>query len=151
MAVSRVPATLDRLEVVALAAVTAPTRVFRGPFVTGDPGNALFIGYDGDPVGDFRSVNTTTEWAGIGAKARTEQFDVFCAVTVLSGEANVKAATDTTYAIYEEFAGAVRSDPDLNQAPPYVAAPTVGELFTMPHPTGLQVRLSFLVQVKTRI
>lgn len=148
---SRVPATLDRLYEVAQASVTAPTLAFRGPFITGDPSNALFVGYDGDPAGDFRAVNVVSSWAGLGARARDEEFDVFCAVTVLSGDNDIPGATTAAYAIYYAFENALRADPDLNQGPPFTAGVNTGELFTMPHPAGLQVRLGFTVHVKTRI
>ena len=131
--------------------MTAPARAYRGPFVTGDPADALFIGYDGDPAGDFRSVTADSEWAGLGARARNERFEVFCAITVLSGDGDVKIATDAAYVIHAAFEAALRADPDLNQSAPFTAAVTMGELFTMPHPSGLQVRLAFNVRISTRI
>lgn len=152
MANSRVPAVLDRLVVVATTAVAAtPTKVFRGPVVTGDPGNAIHIGYDGMPMGDYRSVNVTSTWAGLGARARNEEFVVYCAVTVLNGDTNVKAATDETYNLFNLFETALRDDPDLNQTPRLTAAINSVELFTMMHPAGLQVLLSFTIHVSARI
>lgn len=122
-----------------------------GPFVTSDPGDALFLGYDGDPNGEFKSVSASSEWAGLGAKARNEVFTVHCAITALAGDPDVLAAVDRVYAIHTAFEAAVRADPDLNQAPPFTAAVAGGELFTMAHPAGLQVLLAFGVQVTTRI
>jgi hypothetical protein len=126
-------------------------KVYRGPFVTGDPGKALFVGYDGDPAGEFRSVASTSEWAGLGARARDEMFDVACSITVLSGDANVEESTNEAYAVHTAYEAALRADPSLNQAPRLTAAITTGELFTIPHPAGLQVRLSFAVRVSARI
>lgn len=152
MVASRVPAALTQLATTATTAVASlGCKVYRGPFVTGDPGKALFIGYDGDPAGDFRGVVTTSEWAGIGAKARNEEFTIVCAITVNSGDPDVARATDDTYAIHAAFEAAVRADPSLNQAPRFTAALAGGELFTMPHPAGLQVRLSFVVSASARI
>lgn len=155
MTASRVPATLTALHTLgrsAVAGLAAPAvQVYRGPFVTGDPADALFIGYDGDPTGDFRSVRTDTEWAGLGANSRDERFEVMCAVTRISGDADVEIATNRVYAIHAAFEAALRTDPSLSQTPPFYAAADGGELWTMPHPSGLMVRLAFNIQVRTRI
>lgn len=152
MVASRVPATLTQLTATATTAVASlGCQVYRGPFVTGDPGKALFIAYDGDPAGDFRGVVATSEWAGLGAKARNEEFTIVCAVTINSGDPDVARATDDAYAVHTALEAAVRADPSLNQAPRFTAAVTGGELFTMPHPGGLQVRLSFTVSASARI
>lgn len=152
MALSRFAATLNQLEATATTAMANQNcRVFRGPFVSGDPGDALFIGYDGDPGGEFQSVVQTSEWAGIGAKARNEMFDVFCSITTLTGDADVGNATDRAAALLTVFEAAMRADPSLNQAPRFTAAVTSMQLFTMPHPAGLQVRLTFVVRASARI
>lgn len=152
MANSRVPAVLTQLTTVAQTTLANTScQVFRGPFVTGDPGDALFIGYDGNPGGEFRSVIATSEWAGLGAKARNEEFMVMCAITMLRGDPDVASAVDQVYAIYNAFEAAVRQTPSLNQAPRLTAAFSLGELFTMPNPSGLQIRLAFTVQVSARI
>lgn len=152
MAQSRVPAVLTELTSVATTALASTTcQVFRGPFVTGDPGDAMFIGYDGDPAGEMRSVVISSDWAGLGAKARNEEFRVSCAVTASRGDPDVRVATDATYQYYGLFEAAVRTTPSLNQAPRLTASLNAAELFTMPHPTGLQVRLTFTVLVSARI
>lgn len=152
MVASRVPATLTQLTSIATTAVASlGCKVYRGPFVTGDPGKALFIAYDGDPAGDFRGVVANSDWAGLGARSRDETFTVTCAITINSGDPDVARATDDTYAILAAFEAAVRADPSVNQAPRFTAAITGGELFTMPHPGGLQVRLSFNVSASARI
>jgi hypothetical protein len=152
MAASRVPAVLTALTTTATTALAATTcKVYRGPFVTGDPGTALFIGYDGDPAGEFRAVQVVSQWAGLGAKARDEQFDVACAITLLSGSGDVAQATDDVYALHTLFEAACRADPALSQAPRLTTEVAAGELFTMPHPSGLQVVLSFTVRVSARI
>lgn len=152
MAASRVPAILTALTTTATTALSATTcKVYRGPFVTGDPGTSLFIGYDGNPAGEFRAVQVVSQWAGLGARARDEQFDVACAITLLSGGGDVAQATDDVYALHTLFEAAVRADPALSQAPRLTAELSAGELFTMPHPSGLQVLLSFTVRVSARI
>lgn len=152
MAASRFAATLNQLESVATTAMAnTGCRVFRGPFITGDPGSAMFIGYDGDPGGDFQTIIQTSAWAGLGAKARNEEFDVYCAITELSGDGAVGAATDHIHALFTTFEAALRADPSVNQAPRFTAAVNTAQLFTMPHPSGLQVRLAFTVRCSARI
>lgn len=152
MAHSRVPAVLAELTAVAETALAnVDCGVYRGPFVTGDPGKALFIGYDGDPGGDFRSALVSSTWAGLGARARSEEFRVMCAITSISGDADVATAVNEVYAIYDLFEDAMRATPSLSQAPRLVAAADAAELFTMPHPNGLQIRLGFTVMVSARI
>lgn len=152
MANSRVPAVLSQLTTVATTALAATQcRVFRGPFVTGDPGDGLFVGYDGDPAGEMRAVVISSDWAGLGAKARNEEFRVSCAVTALRGDPDVEAATNAVYSYYELFENAVRTTPSLNQTPRLTASFSAAELFTMPHPNGLQARLTFTVLVSARI
>ncbi len=152
MAATRVPGVLTALTTVARTAVNSlGCQVYRGPFVTGDPGKALFIAYDGDPAGDFRGVVAESEWAGLGAKARNEEFRVICAITANTGDPDVEKITNEVYAIHAAFEAAVRADPSLNQAPRFTAAIAGGELFTMPHPAGLQVRLGFTVNASARI
>jgi hypothetical protein len=149
---SRVPAILTALTTIATTALAATScKVYRGPFVTGDPGTSLFIGYDGDPTGEFRAVTFTSQWAGLGARARDEVFEVACAITLLSGGGDVAEATNDVYTLHTLFEAAVRADPALSQAPRLTAELSSGELFTMPHPSGLQVLLSFAVRVSARI
>lgn len=149
---SRIPSVLNELQSVAVTAMAnTGCQVFRGPFVTGDPGSALFIGYDGDPGGDFDTVVQTSEWAGLGAKARNEMFDVFCSITELSGEGDVGTATDHVFVLFAAFEDAMRATPGLNQTPRLTAAVASIQLSTMPHPSGLQVRLTFTVRVSARI
>ncbi len=152
MVASRVPSVLTALTNTATTALAnTDCTVYRGPFVTGNPGKALFVGYDGDPAGDFRAVNATSQWAGLGAKARDEVFEVICSITMLDGAGDVGGSTNDIYAIHALFEAAVRDNPSLGQPPRLTAGVTGGELFTMPHPSGLQVRLVFMVQVSARI
>lgn len=159
MAASRVPETLTALHALAVTAMTGVTigsqpniTVERGPYVSSDPGAWLFVGYDGDPGGDFRAVRADSEWVGLGANRREERFEVACGITVTSGDGDVTAATEDAYALHAVFEAALRADPSLGLTPtPFVAEVDAGDLWTMPHPAGLQVRLSFVVKVRTRI
>jgi hypothetical protein len=140
---------VEALATTALA--SADCTVYRGPFVTGNPGAAFFVGYDGDPAGDFRAVNGSSAWAGLGAKARDEVFEIVCSITLIDGAGDVSGATVDVFAIHALFEAALRNNPSLGQTPRLTAAVVGGELFTMPHPSGLQVRLVFSVQVSARI
>lgn len=156
MADSRVPATVLALYNVvkaapALTSASPPVNVWDGPVVTGDPTDSVFIGYDGDPEGEFASVVGDEEWAGLGAKARDEQFEVVCSIVTLAGDGDIAAARARIYALFAGVTGVLRVDPSLGQAPPFVAAVKSPQLFIDPTPQGLQPRLVFHVAVKTRI
>lgn len=144
MAASRVPATLTALATLWSA--------HNGPFVTGDFSDCLYVGYDGDPDGDFQAVDFDSEWAGLGAKARDEEFDVICASVALVGEDGGAAlALENAYDQLETAAALLRADPSLGLSPPYTAAIKGGAVFNVPSPDGHQVRIVFRVHVKTRI
>lgn len=145
---SRVPATLDALTALW---TSAGAKTWDGPLVTGDFADSIFVGYDGDPEGDFATVEVDSEWAGIGARARDEEFDVVCAVVALVGENDTKLARDNAYVLLKLAADALRADPSLGQVPPFVASLKGGPVFTEPTESGYQVRIVFRVHVKTRI
>lgn len=152
MGTSRVPATLDRL--VSLLGATTLT-VVDGPLVTDDPADAVYIGYDGDPDGDFQTASPEQEWAGLGASRRDEEFDIHCAAVALVGDGLVKAARDAAYAQTAIVEATVRADPSLGLGPPtspvFVAEFRGGPVFTEPTPAGYQVRIVFNIHVRTRI
>lgn len=152
MARSRVRPTIARVMELFTAAVGDVGNVYRGPFVTGELKPAIWVGYDGDPEGDFKTAEPTQEWAGIGAKARDEEFDVVCAATALIGDENVDLAWDAVDALLEVVENTLRADPSLGQTPPpYVAEYRPGPTYTEPTANGWQVRAVFNVHVKTRL
>ncbi len=155
MSASRVPATIDALVTrwaAAMVTADASVQVWDGPVVTGDPSDAVFVGYDGDPDGDMQSATAEQDWAGLGAKQRTERFTVTCAAVALIGSGDVKTGRDRAFLIFEVAAANVRADPSLGQTPtPFVAAVTGPQLFTDPTDRGLQARVVFGVSVETRI
>lgn len=122
-----------------------------GPFVSGDTGDRLFVGYDGDPEGEFQAVEGDSNWAGLGAKKRDEEFDVICAVVTRSGHQTATAARAAAIALFQTASTALRANPGLGLPPPSVAEPKPQGLFTPPGSTGVQGRLVFNVHVKTRI
>lgn len=152
---SRAPATIDKLVELWTAAAVAAQGTFTvwdGPLVTGDYGPGIHVGYDGDPEGDYKAVESDEEWAGIGAKNRDEEFDVICAAVALVGDNDVKLARDTVYSLLAVAATTLREDPSLAQTPsPFVAEFRPGPVYFEPSPNGLQVRGLFNVHVKTRL
>lgn len=122
-----------------------------GPFVSGDTGDRLFVGYDGDPEGDFQAVEGDSDWAGLGAKTRDEEFDIICAAVTRSGHQTATAARAAAIALFQVASAALRADPSLGLPPPCVAEPKPQGLFTPPGSTGVQGRLVFNVHVKTRV
>jgi hypothetical protein len=148
MATSRVPATIDAL--VALFTAAGLT-TWDGPLVTGDYQPAIHVGYDGDPEGDFKAVDADQEWAGIGAKSRDEEFDVICCAITVSGNSDIRSAREAAFAMLAVVENALRVNPSLGQAPPFVAAYRPAAVHTEPTAAGWSVRAVFNVHVKTRI
>lgn len=147
---SRVPATIDAL---VTSWTTAGALVWDGPVVTGNYSDCIHVGYDGDPDGAFQTADFDSEWAGLGAKARDEEFDILCAVVALVGDeaGGTKLARDTAYGLLKKAADALRANPSLGLSLPFVAALKGGPVFTEPGPQGYQVRIVFRVHVMTRI
>jgi hypothetical protein len=147
-ATSSVPATIDAL----VAALTAAgVTAWDGPVITGDFENAVYVGYDGDPDGEFLAVEMDQEWAGIGNKARSETFDIICCAYVLSGPPETKACRDTAYGLMATVETVLRADPSIAQAPYFVAAIKPKSFFPWPTSDGMQGRLVFHIHVQTRI
>jgi len=110
------PATMRALDSrwrAALTPVYGPTvDVFLGPLVTGDPDDAVFIGYDGDPEGAFAMTQHTQNWRTLGTRARDEEFDVYCCILTMSGSTDgpgVLDAIDRLYGIYDVCANTVHN------------------------------------------
>lgn len=126
-------------------------RTVDGAIVSGDTGNALFVGYDGDRDGEYQTAELDSEWAGLGAGARNESFDIICAVVTRTGFRTPKEARDAALVVFHAAADALRANPSLGFSPPYVAAPLPQGLFAPPTTKGVQARLVFNVHVETRI
>ena len=150
---SRVPTTLALLHTRAVTALApiAGAVAHRGPVITGDEADWLFIGFDGNPNGDFRAVSVASEWVGLGAERREERFEVTCAVVVNNGNGDVNEASNRAYVLYDAFEAEIRTDPSLGQTPVFYVAAAAGDLYTVPRPPSLQAWLPFVVRVRTRI
>lgn len=167
MTTNYAPATMTRLRdlwTTALAGseFAGTVDVYLGPLVSGDPDDAVFVGYDGDPFGDMQAVTHAQGWAGIGARRRNEEFDVHCCVLNQSGSTDgpgFVAAFERLYGIASVLFDAVHSDPSLGLGPgkptgaPRFTADVRG--FSAHVPTddtrGVMPRVQFSVHVVTRI
>jgi hypothetical protein len=155
MSTSRVPATLEALVALFAAAPTlggAGVEIIDGPMVTGDPlREAVYVGYDGDPDGDFESVTFAQEWAGLGARAKDETFTVTCAVSVWSGSTKVVPMRVRAFEVLGEVETTLRAEPSLGLPPPTVVAMASGSLVQSQRGSGLECRIPFQIAVQTRI
>jgi hypothetical protein len=145
MTTSHIPAAIDAI---VASLKTAGLTVWDGPVVTGDFSPAVFVGYDGNPEGEFRSVAGTQDWAGLGAKRRSEVFSIACAAVALTGEADTKTGRDAVYALLDTVGTVLRADPSLGlNSPPFVAELKPLDLFTEPTENGLQCRWVFTIDI----
>jgi hypothetical protein len=145
MPASRVPETIDAI-VTKLKA--AGVKTWDGPVITGDYQDAVYVGYDANPDGEFRSVVGTQTWAGLGAKRRSEIFSVTCAAVALVGQDDSKASRDAVYALLNTVDTTLRADPSLGLAPPLVAGVKPTELICEPTSEGYMARLVFTIDVE---
>lgn len=148
---SRAPAVVDAIYTLVDAAAPAGVRVFDGPLVDGDPGDAIHIGYDADPDSTGEAVTSTQEWAGLGAKKRDETVVVTGAIYLLNGAADPRAARVRGYELLAVVEDALHPLPALGLPPPTRAGVTSSRLFYIPsEDTGLEVWLGFTITVQTR-
>lgn len=153
MADSRQGAAIDQLVALFAAGLTAGS-VIDGPYVTGaEPTKRIYVGYDGDPGGDWAAATSDQSWAGtLGANQRDEKFSVTCAVVCRSGAGNVKAARDAAYAVLAEASDILRANVTLGFPPPsnaQVRNPSLS--YAADAASGIEARIAFDVEVSTRI
>lgn len=155
MATSRLPDAIDTLYNRWKAAPglgAAGVSVYDGPVVTDDAlRESVWVGFNADPNGTFQVAETSQDWAGIGAKKRQEEFGVICAVYVPRGDTDIRKARERAYEIFGAVEADLRSDPSLGFPPPTVVSLTDVTVFQEPTTSGIQVRLVFIVQFRTRI
>ena len=147
------PGLIDAL-VAALQASSdlSGVNIVDGPLVSNSAANEwVFVGYDGDPGGEFQATSTQQDWAGLGAKAKNEEISLTCSVLVRSGSTSVKPLRDRAFQIFASVEAVLRADPALTLPPPTVC--NIAEHGFHPEQTaqGLQVRLPFTVTCTTRI
>jgi hypothetical protein len=144
MAQTRVFAAIDAI----VAALTAAgLKVWDGPIITDDYGDAIWVGYDGDPDGDFLSAETTQEWANLGATRRSETSSIICCAMATRGDEAARAARQAVSALVETAGSALRADPSLGQPQPFVAGLMPGNLYVVPTEQGVEARQVFSVRI----
>jgi len=150
-ATSRAPDVLDAL--VALATTALPdVTVADGPDLDeGTHQNLVCIGWDGDEDSDAEAVDTTQEWAGLGARAKDESLVVICAAISVRGNGEMQVARNAAYASVAAIETALRADPSLGFPPPTVVALRTGNLRQRQTNEGPEARVLFQIGVQTRI
>jgi hypothetical protein len=160
------PAMLRLLDLWTTALAASPyadtVDVYLGPLYSGDPDDAVFIGYDGDPTGEFEMVSHVQNWAALGQRAQNDHFDVHCCILAMAGVSDGKAMSDAMgrlYGIWKTLTVAIKTDPSLGMGPGTAEnAPvwvTDVRQFTSYVPTdpdrGVMPRIGFDVHVETRV
>lgn len=144
----------DTVDAIVSAWTAAGLKVWDGPIVSGDYGDAVYVGYDADPeAAEFKAADLSQEWAELGARRRNEDLSIVCAAVVLQGAdaTSWKPVRDAIFAMYDKAGQALRAAPGLSQAPPFVVEILFGSLFQEPGPQGFQARIVFTVHVKSRV
>lgn len=152
MTTSRAPAVIDALVALCGAAPgLSGVKVHDGPQPTSDPLKAVVcIGWDGDE-GNDEAVQSTQEWAGLGARSKDEALQVTCAAIAWHGSTTNKPVRDRAYELVAAVEDALRANPSLGFPPPTVVALATGNAFQQQTGSGAQCRVVFTVAIKTRI
>jgi hypothetical protein len=149
MATSRAPAVIDALiEILTSAGIP----VLDGPVPTGDYSTAVFVGFDaGGEDAEYRAATSTSSWANLGAKVRNEEIQVMCGIWSVDGAGDTKAARDLVYGTLAAVEDALRADPSMGQSPPFAAEVSAHDLYQFPTQSGIECRIPFTINVRTRI
>lgn len=136
----------DSIDAIIALLTAAGLTVVDGTAVTGDYQAAVWVGYDGDPEGDWRAADIDQEWAGLGAKKRDETFDIICAIVAPFDE-TVKSGRDSVKSLLATVESTLRADPSFGFDSPYIAGVRPRQLFY----DDAGARLVFAITVKTRV
>lgn len=140
----------DGINTVVTILRTAGANVVDGPVVVGDSLDFVYIGYDGDPDGDWSAATMGQDWAGIGTKKRDESFNIAGAVVSRYSADDAQTARARVQAQFTIVETSVLADPSLGlpgQVQYCVADVQPIQLFA----ESGQYRLSFVIRVQTRI
>lgn len=153
MTTSRAPAFIDALVALFRAEPgLADAKVLDGPELGADSAfEVVTVGWDGDDEGDGQAVESTQEWAGLGAHAKDEVLAVTCAAIAWSGKSDIRPVRVRAYELLAAVEDALRSDPSLGFPPPTTVALSVGNLWQQQGPNGALCRVVFTIAIKTRI
>lgn len=147
--VSKAPAVLAALLSIVDAATSVP--VYDGPFVTGDPSDAIHIGYDGDPETETEAVTSGQRYKGAASKSRDEDLTIVNAIYLVNGAAETAVARARGYELLGIVETAITADPSLGLPPPCKAGVDSHSLVLVPTQAGVELWLRFWVVVNTRL
>lgn len=123
--------------------------VVDGPLLDSDTRTKIFIGYDGDPDGDWSTAVIEQDWAGITRK-RDEVFDIVGAVVCAYSADDMRTLRARVQEQFTLVESTIIADPSLSlpgQVDYCIADVHPVQLFAE---TG-QYRMTFVIRVKTRI
>jgi hypothetical protein len=109
---SRLPAAIDAL----IATFGAVTTTFDGPDALPQDWPDEYVVVGGTENPDDEGATLSYEWAGLGAKQRSESGAITCAVVVWHGDVDVKANRDRVFVLLGLLEAAVVADPTLGGA-----------------------------------
>lgn len=154
MADTRIDAAIDAIlaKLRAHASLQSPVMVYDGPELDAEfAQDSVFVGYDGDPDGEFVAASWSQEWAGLGNRAKDEQFAVPCAAVSWSGDDDGKTRRDRAVVLFSAVNNALRADPGCGLPNPTTFSVQAGQFHQERGPYGMQARFVFTVHVQTRI
>lgn len=154
MAETRIAEAIDAVLVSLRAslALADPVAVYDGPMVSGDYARqAVFVGYDGDPEGEFRAADLVQAPTGPGSRVRDEQVVILGCAVAWSGDAEIKPLRDQVVALFAAVNAALRADHSQGLPNPAAFSLSAGALFQSPRTDGLQARLPFTITANLRV
>lgn len=130
--------------------------VYLGPLVSGDPDDAVFVGYDGDPVGEFQMVTHVQDWAGLGQRKQSDVFDIHCCILTMRGVTDGAGFADgieRLYAIWLALTGPLKEDPSMGMgvSPWVTSIRSFGAYAPTDADRGVEPRIGFDVHIETRV
>jgi hypothetical protein len=151
---SQLGAGIDKLVALFATAVT-PVPVYDGPQVgSGWPEQWVVVGGDG-PVDEEEDAGRVVQsWNGLGAKTRTEDLTIPCALGSSTGasDTSMKARRDAALALLAQIETALRADPGLgNFTTGGAAAMSEMAMKYVSNTQGLAVVLTFNIDIPVRI
>jgi hypothetical protein len=156
MAASKLPQILDYLAATFTAAATLggatpPVAVYDGPVLTQEPAQrVLWVGLDDPDADEPETASAETPWASLGAQAKTEQFQVWCAAEAWGGETDVAAIRTVAFGIYNAAEAVLRADVMLGGLAQFCGV--AGVVLRQNQTTqGAVARVSFRIEGQARI
>ena len=153
MATSAIPGAIDFLVATAKSLFTDPAIAVSDGWFTGKSLQVLMIGITRD---DPNTVIQAT-WAGLGANAQDESFDIPGVILCLGGDSSQKGTRDQAFAIYNSLVTAILANKTLGGAltPPGIAQITRGQLLQTPNAEeagdGRVAQIAFTVHCTSRL